>query len=215
MPGSNSGTLSGTTTVAAVGGVATFGDLAINAAGSGYVLDAAVGTSKPVGSAPFDVGAPATKLVFTRTASGTVPDGGNLPEIDVSVEDASGKVVTDDNTTQVTLRLAIPAGGLGGNFYGVITEPVQNGVAVFDKLYMQQVALNGHASTLFNLVATSPNRTNLATDTTSFTVGPGARRPSRSRRARTSPTSRPARRSSRSRSSSSTPTATRSSTARR
>ena len=125
-------------------------------------------------STPFDVGAPATKLVFTQTASSVVPDGGNLPPIVVSVEDAAGNVVKDDNTTQVTLKLAIPAGGLGGNFYGVITEPVQDGVAVFNKLYIQQVALNSQASTLFNLVATSPNRTNLATDTTSFTVGPAA-----------------------------------------
>ncbi len=173
-PNPNSGTLSGTTTVAATGGVATFGNLSINADGNGYVLNASVGQATPVASTPFNVGAPATKLVFTQTASGVVPDGGNLPPIVVSVEDAAGNVVKDDNTTQVTLKLAIPAGGLGGNFYGVITEPVQDGVAVFNKLYMQQVALNGQASTLFNLVATSPNRTNLATDTTSFTVGPGA-----------------------------------------
>src|SRR5262249_17357733 len=130
--------------------------------------------SPSVNSEPFAIGAAATKLVFTQTASGIVPDGGNLPKIIVSVEDDSNHVVKGDNTTQVTLRLAIPAGGLGGNLYGVLTEPVQDGVAVFDKLYIQQVALNGHQSTSFNLVATSANRSNLATDTTSFTVGPGA-----------------------------------------
>src|SRR5207302_1484615 len=36
-----SGTLSGTTTIAAVGGVATFGTLSINKAGTGYTLTAA------------------------------------------------------------------------------------------------------------------------------------------------------------------------------
>jgi endoglucanase Acf2 len=174
VPGSNTGTLSGTTSVAAVNGVAIFSDLAISAAGTGYILSASVGQSTPVNSLPFGVSARATKLVFTKTASDIVPDGGNLPEIDVSVEDVHGNVETGDNTTQVTIKLAIPAGGLGGNLYGVLTEPVQNGVAVFKTLYIQQVALNGHASTDFNLVASSSNRTNLATDMTSFTVGPGA-----------------------------------------
>ncbi len=170
---SNPGKLTGTTAVQAVAGVATFKDLSIDAGGTSYALDASLEGSAPVASAPFNVGvgtAP-THLVFTQMATSIVPDGGNLPKIVVSVEDTNGHVVQDDNTTQVTIKLAIPAGGLGGNLYGVLTEPVQNGVAVFDKLYIQQVALQGKTSTSFNLVASSTNHTSLATATTSFDVG--------------------------------------------
>ena len=173
---SNPGKLTGTTAVQAVAGVATFKDLSIDAGGTSYALDASLEGSAPVASAPFNVGVGAapTHLVFTQMATSIVPDGGNLPKIVVSVEDTNGHVVQDDNTTQVTIKLAIPAGGLGGNLYGVLTEPVQNGVAVFDKLYIQQVAIQGKTSTSFNLVASSTNHTSLATATTSFDVGVGA-----------------------------------------
>src|SRR5262249_30909290 len=72
------------------------------------------------------------------------------------------------------LQFGVPPGGQGGKIYGVLTEPVVNGQAVFDKLYVQQVALNGLKTTPFNLTAISPNRPDLKTDTTSFDVGTGA-----------------------------------------
>ena len=50
----NGGTLSGTTTVSAVGGLATFGDLRIDRAG-GYTLKATSGTLTGAESAPFDI----------------------------------------------------------------------------------------------------------------------------------------------------------------
>src|SRR5207249_256324 len=106
-------------------------DLSIATVGTGYTLNAAVGGSDPLGSSSFDVGAPATQLVFTQTATGVTPDGGKVPAVAVSVEDASGHVVASDNTTQVTLRFGVPAGQPGGNLYGVLTEKVSNGVAVF------------------------------------------------------------------------------------
>jgi hypothetical protein len=49
-------TLSGTTSVAATGGVATFGDLSIGAPGINYTLKAAFGTSTPIAeSAQFTI----------------------------------------------------------------------------------------------------------------------------------------------------------------
>ncbi|HEX9580166.1 MAG TPA: hypothetical protein VF970_03595, partial [Gemmatimonadales bacterium] len=52
------GTLSGTTTVAAVAGVATFADLSIIAAGVGYTLVATAGGLAPDTSVAFAIGAP-------------------------------------------------------------------------------------------------------------------------------------------------------------
>src|SRR5207249_1899123 len=60
------GTLAGTTTLAAIGGVATFSWLGIDKAGTGYTLSAAATTLTGATSAPFDiVPSTATRLAFT------------------------------------------------------------------------------------------------------------------------------------------------------
>jgi hypothetical protein len=51
------GTLSGTTTVAAVNGVATFSDLSIDQPGNGYTLQVTASGLTGAGSAPFNIGA--------------------------------------------------------------------------------------------------------------------------------------------------------------
>jgi hypothetical protein len=64
--------LSGTTTVAAVAGVATFADLSIDSAGTGYTLTATSGALIADVSAAFDITAgPATRLAFTVAPSTT------------------------------------------------------------------------------------------------------------------------------------------------
>ncbi len=75
------GVLSGTTTTNAVAGVATFGDLRISNAGSGYTLTASFGAAAPVAeSAPFDVSPPGPpppqpgQITITTSTTGT-----NLP----------------------------------------------------------------------------------------------------------------------------------------
>ena len=52
------GTLSGTTTVQAISGVATFSNLSINNAGAGYTLVASTPTRTPASSAAFTITAP-------------------------------------------------------------------------------------------------------------------------------------------------------------
>lgn len=54
------GTLSGTASVATVHGVALFGDLRIDRAGTGYTLIAQANGMSPVTSASFNITAPAT-----------------------------------------------------------------------------------------------------------------------------------------------------------
>jgi hypothetical protein len=63
------GTLSGTTTIAVIGGVATFGNLSINQPGTGYTLTASIPTLSaiaPVSSASFNV---------SKVAAGTTIEG--------------------------------------------------------------------------------------------------------------------------------------------
>src|SRR2546427_11772211 len=64
--------LSGTTPVAAVGGVATF-FLSLNKAGTGYTLTASASGFAPVTSTAFDIiSGTATQLAFTQQPSTTV-----------------------------------------------------------------------------------------------------------------------------------------------
>ncbi|PYP49552.1 MAG: hypothetical protein DMD45_14100, partial [Gemmatimonadetes bacterium] len=76
-PASNGGTLGGTPTVAAVSGVATFADLSVNRAGSGYRLTASAGQLAEATSDPFAIApGPPTTGDLTVTTSTT---GANLP----------------------------------------------------------------------------------------------------------------------------------------
>src|SRR5207244_7401037 len=75
-------TLSGTTPVAAVGGVATFSDLSLNKTGSGYTLAASASGFAPVTSTAFDITpGTATQLVFTVQPSTTVAGAPITPAV--------------------------------------------------------------------------------------------------------------------------------------
>src|SRR5215813_8772935 len=74
--GNEDAELSGTTTVRAVAGVATFGALSIDSAGAEYTLTAAVEGAGEVTSAPFAVTAPAAAAVPVAVAT-AAPGGGS------------------------------------------------------------------------------------------------------------------------------------------
>jgi len=119
-----------TLTVMAASGVATFTGCAITNPGTGYVLKA---TSSPAltmaVSGAFNITGAATKLAFT---SGPV----NAPvgvgqTITVSVEDVNGNVVSNDNTTNVTLAIQTnPASGVL-SCTSTLTVMAASGVATF------------------------------------------------------------------------------------
>ncbi|HEU5049296.1 MAG TPA: Ig-like domain-containing protein, partial [Gemmatimonadales bacterium] len=95
------GTLSGTTTVNAVSGVATFSTLAINRSGSNYTLNASAAGLTGTTSATFDIltGPPAAMaasvtIPATTTAATTV-----APDAAVRVTDASGNPVPGVSVT--------------------------------------------------------------------------------------------------------------------
>jgi hypothetical protein len=130
--GSPAGTLTCTNaTLTVTNGVANFAGCKINNAGNNYRL-AAVDGAFNANSFRFNVAGTATQVVFTTSPS-SAPIGSAFPtQPVVAVEDASGNIVTSDNTSQVALTIAAgsPAGTL------TCTSPsntvtVVNGVANF------------------------------------------------------------------------------------
>ena len=127
-----SGTLSGTTTVAAVAGVATFSTLSINKTGLGYTLVAAAGTLVDGVSNAFDVvaGAPAL-LVFTTQPQTTTAGTPFAPAVQVTARDALGNIVKGF-TGDVTVDIGVNP--VGGTLAGTLTMPAVAGVATFADL---------------------------------------------------------------------------------
>src|SRR4029077_9299168 len=90
-----SGTLSGTTTVAAVGGVASFSGLSINKVGTGYTLTANSGTLGATTSTLFNITAgAATQLSFSVQPSNTVAGAAITPAVQVTALDGQGNTAT-------------------------------------------------------------------------------------------------------------------------
>ncbi len=105
------GTLSGTTTVTAVAGVATFSNLSIDKVGNGYTLVAAGGGLPQVTSAPFDIASgTSNRLVFTAQPTSQVVGGTLTPPVQVTVQDVAGNPVTSANN-QITLVIGENVGG--------------------------------------------------------------------------------------------------------
>ena len=161
-----SGTLAGTTTVAAVAGVATFSTLSIDRAGSGYTL--AAGAAGPAGttSAPFDItSAPATRLVFTVQPTTTTAGAAISPAVQLTVHDALGNTVTGF-TGDVTLTITTGTGTSGARLSGTTTAAAVAGVATFSTLSVDK------SGTGYTLSATAGSLS--GTTSAAFAVTPGS-----------------------------------------
>jgi hypothetical protein len=159
------GVLSGTLTVAAVNGVATFSTLSINKAGTGYTLTAADGLLSGATSTTFNVAGPASKLAFTTQPQSTTATV-TMAAVVVTVEDASGNVVTN-NTSSVTLAIGTNPPG-NGVLSGTLTVAAVNGVATFSTLGINKVG-TGYTLTATDAGLTNPTATS---NTFNITVGP-------------------------------------------
>jgi hypothetical protein len=106
------GTLSGTTSVAAVNGIATFNNVSINNPGVNYTLDATANALASAFSTPFTITAAGNHLVFA-----VQPNGGSAgvpwtSQPVIEVLDGNNNLVSTDNSSFVTLAIgANPAGG--------------------------------------------------------------------------------------------------------
>src|SRR5439155_1328965 len=156
------GTLSGTTSLNAVNGVATFAGLNINRAGAGYTLAASAGGLGSVPSPAFNVTAgAATQLVFTVEPSATVAGAAIAPAVQVTAQDALG------NTAQAFtggVPVALGANPGSATLSGTTTIAAANGVATFTGLSLDKTGtgytlttaaggLTGATSNAFNVTA--------------------------------------------------------------
>jgi hypothetical protein len=135
-PGGSS--LSGTTTVSVVQGLATFADLSLDRTGAGYTLGATASGLAPATSRGFTVlpGPPAS-LVFSVEPSETPPNLPITPPVEVRVLDALGNVVTTA-TIPITITLALNPGA--STLSGTRTRNAVSGVALFDDLSVDRIA---------------------------------------------------------------------------
>ncbi len=131
--GTAGATLSGTMTVAAVAGVATFTDLSIDLAGTGYTLTFTSGALTLAVSNPFDITVGPGVALRLMTQPGAANAGAVIPQQPVvAVEDAGGNLLLTDNTTQVSAAIATGTGG--AVLSGASTLTVTAGVATFTDL---------------------------------------------------------------------------------
>ena len=105
------GTLSGTTTVAAVNGVATFAGLSIDKSGTGYTLTASDVALTGATSNTFNITVgPAAKLAFTSSPASSTGGVAFATQPVVTVQDAGGNAVTG-STASITLAIGTNPGG--------------------------------------------------------------------------------------------------------
>jgi len=162
-----SGSLSGTTTVGAVNGVATFADLSINSMSTGYTLTATAPNLTGATSTAFNVTpGPATRLVFTVQPVTTSLGATITPAVAVTVQDLAGNTVTTA-TNSITVAIGTNAGS--GTLLGTTTVLAVNGVATFSNLSIN------NAGAGYTLTATVPNLTGATSTAFNVTPGPATR----------------------------------------
>ena len=133
------GTLTGTATATAVGGVATFSGLSIEKAGAGYTLQASDGALNGI-SAAFDIAAGApTELVFTSSPGDTRVGVAFTNQPVVEARDAFGNTAIG-YTGSVTLTITTGTGAVGATLGGLVTVNAVNGVASFSGLSIDKIA---------------------------------------------------------------------------
>ena len=141
----SSGTLSGTTPVSAIAGVATFSNLSINNGGAGYTLIASATGLTGATSSTFNVFGGATQLAFTVQPSNVAVASSITPAVQVSVEDSNG-IVVPSATTSITI--AIGTNPATGALTGTSTASAVNGVATFSSLSITGSGAVGSGYTL-------------------------------------------------------------------
>jgi hypothetical protein len=168
----NGATLAGTTTVAAVGGIATFTDLSIARAGIGYTLQASDGSLTSQSSTPFDIriGAP-DHLAFIQQPVSAVAGPAKRLLMRVGVVDSSNNVVDVSGST-VTVGLGNnPASPIPGILHGKVTAKVLHGIALFNTLWIDKASA-GYTLSASVASATDP-LAGMAGSSSPFTITAG------------------------------------------
>jgi len=121
-----------TTSVAAVGGVATFNNLVLDTSGT-YTLTSTDGSLTNVTSGSIVIAAASASQLVDQLVPTTGTAGQALsPSLKVAVEDAFGNLVTTDTST-VTIGVASGPGGFTGS---TTSTSAVSGIATFSNLYL-------------------------------------------------------------------------------
>src|SRR5436190_1437508 len=161
-------TLGGTTTVAAVDGIATFSDLSLDKTGAGYTLTASAsgGELAAPTSAAFDVApGPATHLEFTVEPSTATAGAALAPPLQVSARDGEGNLVP---TFTGSVSIAPGNNPGGATFSGTTPVAAVGGVATFFDLSLNKTG------TGYTLTASASGFAPVTS--TAFDITPGAAR---------------------------------------
>jgi probable HAF family extracellular repeat protein len=155
------GTLSGTKTVNAVNGVATFNNLSLNKRGVGYTLVATSPSPDIAGatSNPFVIG---PRLKFSVHPTSTGVDTIIAPAVQVQVLDENGNV---DMSAIDTITVDIGNNPSGASLSGTQTKAAEGGVATFDNLSVDKPGKD------YTLVATSATLGTVSATSNPFTIG--------------------------------------------
>src|SRR5262249_29465865 len=126
------GTLVGTLTEPVVDGVATFSGLTLDAAGSGYTLQASSGslTSPPSNNLAVSPAAAYQLVIHTQPSATATAGQAFATQPAIEEQDQFGNVETGDNSTVVTAKLSSGSGPL----QGTPTASLSGGVATFTNL---------------------------------------------------------------------------------
>ncbi|MDR3606704.1 MAG: Ig-like domain-containing protein [Oligoflexia bacterium] len=163
----SSGALSGTGTLSASSGVATFSGLSINTAGTGYTLIATSSGLTSATSSAFNVTVgPAAQLAFTTQPGGGAGGATWSTQPVVAVEDAGGNTVTGSSAS---IALAIGTNPSSGTLSGTATLSASSGAASFSGLSINT------AGTGYTLTATSSGLTSATSSAFNITVGSAAK----------------------------------------
>jgi len=162
-----SGTLSGTVTVATnASGVATFSDLFINKAGTGYTLSATSGTLTSGTSSGFVIAAAApSRLAFGQQPSNTVAGVSISPALTLQIVDQFGNLTA----STANVSVAIGTNPSSGTLSGTLSRAASLGVATFGNLSINKAGtgytlsatsgtLTGATSIGFNITAAAANK---------------------------------------------------------
>ena len=156
-----SGTLSGTTSVSAVSGVASFSNLNINKSGTGYTLTAAASGLTGVSSSTFNISpAAATQLVFATAPSNTLAAVAINPTVKVSAQDAFGNVVTGYSGD---ITVAIGTNPSAGTLSGTTTVTAALGISTFSGLNIDNTGLG------YTLIASAAGLTSVTSSAFAIT----------------------------------------------
>ncbi|HSD32317.1 MAG TPA: hypothetical protein VLB49_10435, partial [Gemmatimonadales bacterium] len=138
------GTLSGTKTVAAVAGVATFSSLTIDKSGTGYTLTAAANNLGGATSSTFNITpAAVSQLGFTVEPSNAMAGAMIAPAVKVAGQDAFGNTVTSF-TGSVTIAITPGSGTSGAALSGITMVNASSGIATFSNLSIDKTGADYH-----------------------------------------------------------------------